>query len=167
MIENVLVLNANFEPINVCNMHRAIGLIMTNRAALVLNGRGYIRTVNAEFPRPSIIRLQQMIHRPRPHVKLTRREIFRRDNYTCQYCGSRTANLTIDHIIPRHMGGPHTWENVVTACAACNHRKGGRTLVEANMKPQRVPVEPTASAVFVFGRHLNENAEWEPYLKGW
>ena len=167
MIENVLVLNANFEPLNVCDMHRAIGLLLTRRAALVLNGRGYIHTVNAEFPRPSIIRLQQMIHRPHPHVKLTRREIFRRDNYTCQYCGRHTTTLTIDHIIPRHMGGPHTWENVVTACASCNHRKGGRTLVEANMKPLRVPIEPPASAVFIFGRHLTENSEWEPYLQGW
>lgn len=130
MAESVLVLNANFEPINVCNLQRAIGLILTNRATLVLNGRGEIRTVNRVFPRPSIIRLQHMVHRPRPKVKLTRREIFRRDNYTCQYCGRHTNDLTVDHVIPRHLGGQHTWTNVVTACAACNHRKGGRTLLK-------------------------------------
>ena len=167
MIETVLVLNANFEPLNVCDMHRAIGLILTQRASLVLNGRGHIHTINAEFPSPSVIRLQHMIHRPRPHVKLTRREIFRRDNYTCQYCGKHSLDLTIDHIIPRHLGGPHTWENVITACASCNHHKGGRMLAEANMKPMRVPVEPPASAAYIFGRHLNDNSEWEPYLKGW
>ncbi|RME91123.1 MAG: HNH endonuclease, partial [Anaerolineae bacterium] len=120
----VLVLNANFEPINVCTTRRAIGLILAGKAAMVVNGRGYIHTVSQAFPRPSVIRLERMIHRPRPRVKLTRREIFRRDNYTCQYCGRRTPMLTVDHVLPRHLGGKHTWTNVVTACPACNHRKG-------------------------------------------
>ncbi|MDT8899087.1 HNH endonuclease [Thermanaerothrix sp. 4228-RoL] len=167
MAESVLVLNANFEPINVCNLQRAIGLILTNRATLVLNGRGEIHTVNRVFPRPSIIRLQHMVHRPRPKVKLTRREIFRRDNYTCQYCGRHTNDLTVDHVIPRHLGGQHTWTNVVTACAACNHRKGGRTLAEAGMKLLRQPTEPPNTALYIFGRHLNEYAEWAPFLSGW
>jgi len=167
MSESVLVLNANFEPIHVCSLQRAIGLILTNRASLVLNGRGEIHTVNQVFPRPSIIRLQHMVHRPRPRVKLTRREVFRRDNYTCQYCGRRTNDLTIDHVIPRHLGGQHTWTNVVTACAACNHRKGGRTLAEAGMTLLRQPSEPPSTALYIFGRHLVEYAEWEPFLAGW
>ncbi|MGD0709502.1 MAG: HNH endonuclease, partial [Anaerolineaceae bacterium] len=103
-METVLVLNANFEPINVCNMHRAIGMMLADKASLVLNGRGEIRTASQSFPRPSIIRLEKMVHRPRPAVRLTRREIFRRDNFTCQYCGKHTGSLTIDHIVPRHMG---------------------------------------------------------------
>ncbi len=167
MSENVLVLNANFEPINVCDMRRAVGLILTDKASLVVNGRGEIRTVKAAFPRPSIIRLQQMVHRPRPRVKLNRREIFRRDNYTCQYCGKKSADLTIDHVIPRHLGGPHTWSNVVTACAQCNHRKGGRPLAEAGMRLLRQPSEPPASALYIFGRHLYDYSEWEPFLTGW
>ena len=83
----VLVLNANFEPINVCDTRRAIGLILNEKASLVLNGRGHIRTVSHIFPRPSIIRLNKMVRRPRPKVKLTKREILRRDNFICQYCG--------------------------------------------------------------------------------
>ncbi len=167
MIENVLVLNANFEPINVCNIRRALGLILSDKAALILNGRGTIQTVNQAYPIPSIIRLQIMIHRPRPRVKLNRREIFRRDNFTCQYCGKRTLDLTIDHVIPRHLGGMHTWDNVVAACSTCNHRKGGRSLTESGMQLLHRPSTPPASAMYIFGRHLHENAEWEPYLHGW
>jgi len=167
MAENVLVLNANFEPIHVCDLRRAVGLIITDRASLVVNGRGYIQTIQVVFPRPSIIRLQHMVHRPRPRVKLNRREIYRRDNYSCQYCGNRSTDLTIDHIIPRHLGGPHVWSNVVTACAQCNHRKGGRNLTEVKMNPLRPPAEPPASALYIYGRHLNEYTEWEPFLSGW
>ena len=108
-----------------------------------------------------------MVHRPRIHIKLTRREVFHRDNYTCQYCGKHTLHLTIDHILPRHMGGPHTWTNIVTACSPCNHRKGGRTLEEANMHLLAVPKEPPYSAFYIFGRHIKENAEWETYIAGW
>jgi 5-methylcytosine-specific restriction endonuclease McrA len=108
-----------------------------------------------------------MIHRPRPRVKLTRREIFRRDNYTCQYCGRHDTPLTIDHILPKRLGGQHIWTNVVAACPSCNHRKGGRRLNEVQMKLLHLPKEPPASAVYMYGRHLNENGEWEPYITGW
>jgi 5-methylcytosine-specific restriction endonuclease McrA len=163
----VLVLNANFEPVNVCDMQRAIVLLLAEKASLVVNGRGVIKTVNTAFPRPSVIRLQKMITRPRPQLKLSRREVFRRDNYTCQYCGKKASDLTIDHVIPRHMGGKHVWNNVVAACPACNHRKGGRILDEANMHLHRLPAEPPASAHYIFGRHLAENSEWEIFLSGW
>jgi 5-methylcytosine-specific restriction endonuclease McrA len=163
----VLVLNANFEPLNVCDTRRALGLILTGKANLVVNGRGVIRTVSQEIPRPSVIRLEAMVQRPRPSVKLTRREIFRRDNYTCQYCGRRSGEMTVDHVLPRHLGGEHVWTNVVTACPACNHQKGGRRLEESGMKLIRLPQEPPSSAFYIFGRHLIENVDWEPYIRGW
>ena len=163
----VLVLNANFEPINVCNTRRAIGLVLTGKASLVLNGRGVIMTVSRAYPRPSIIRLGKMIKRPRPRVKLTKREILRRDEYTCQYCGQRTSNLTIDHVIPRHLGGQHMWENLVTACSTCNHRKGGRMAEQAQMRLLHTPSEPPTSARYIFARHLKENGEWLPFIEGW
>ena len=78
-----------------------------------------------------------MIRRPRPRVKLTRREVFARDGYTCQYCGRQTGDLTLDHVVPRHRGGAHTWDNLVTACKACNHRKGGKLLEEAKLRLSR------------------------------
>lgn len=167
MYAPVLVLNANFEPINVCTTRRAVNLIISGKADLVLNGRGVIKTVSRTFPRPSVIRLERMVKRPRPRVRLTKREVLRRDNYTCQYCGQRAAYLTIDHIVPRRLGGTHAWENLVAACPACNHRKGGRTLEQAQMSLLRHPTEPPASASYIFARHLNENQEWLPFIEGW
>jgi 5-methylcytosine-specific restriction endonuclease McrA len=163
----VLVLNANFEPLNVCNMRRAICLMVMDKAALIENGRGVIHTVSRTFPKPSIIRLQNMVHRPRPRVKLTRREIFRRDNYTCQYCGSSARDLTIDHIIPKHRGGDHIWTNVVSSCSYCNHKKGGRTLHQSGMRLKKPIKEPPASAMYLYNHYLNDNREWEPFLIGW
>jgi len=163
----VLVLNANFEPINICNTRRAVGLILSGKAALVENGRGYIHTISRSIPEPSVIRLEYMIRRPRPHVKLTRNEIFRRDNYTCQYCGQQTHNLTLDHIQPKHLGGEHSWTNIVAACPSCNHRKGGRRLNESQMKLIHQPIEPTANANYLYGHQLVIDDKWNTYLNGW
>jgi len=167
MYEPVLVLNASFEPLNVCNTRRAIGLIVNGKASLVLNGRGEIRTIREIFPRPSIIRLGHMVHRPRPVVKLNRREIFRRDHFTCQYCGLKHPNLTIDHVVPKRAGGASTWENLVTACPQCNHKKGGLTLAQSHMQLLSVPVAPPASAGYRFAHYLEIYREWKTYVEGW
>lgn len=166
-MENVLVLNANFEPLNVCPMRRAIGLLFEERASLVLNGRGYLRTVGMNYPKPSIIRLQKMIRRPRIRVRFSRNEIFRRDKFRCQYCGAYSPNLTVDHVVPRHAGGAHCWTNVVTACCSCNHHKGSRSLTEAGMKLLRTPQEPPASAAYFFMQLAPVDGEWMPFLEGW
>jgi 5-methylcytosine-specific restriction endonuclease McrA len=167
MHEPVLVLNANFEPINICSTRRAIVLILNGKAQLLLNGRGEIKTVTRSYPRPSIIRLEKMVKRPRPRVRLTKREILRRDDFTCQYCGQRSTQLTIDHIIPRRLGGMHSWTNLVAACPPCNHRKGGRTTEQAQMQLLRHPIEPPSTARYLFARHLGDNAEWVPFVEGW
>ncbi len=167
MNEPVLVINVNYEPLNVCSTRRALGLLLTGRAEMVANGRGYVHTVRLTIPRPSVIRLDRMVRRPRPKVRLTKRELFRRDNFTCQYCGQRVPRLTIDHVVPRHRGGEHIWLNLVTACPACNLHKGGRTLGEAHMLLQRRPWEPMATTAYLFGPMLESNQEWRPYLEGW
>ena len=167
MNEPVLLLNANFAPLNVCTMRRAVGLMLTGKAELLLNGRGVIRSASSSIPRPSILRLVYMVHRPRMRVKLTKREIFRRDHHTCQYCGKNSSSPTIDHIVPRHRGGEHKWTNLVTACPTCNRKKGGRTPKEANMHLRSTPKEPSASAAYLFGRHLTQNEEWRTYIEGW
>ena len=165
--EPVLVLNANYEPLHVCTTKRAVGLMMTGKAELLLDGRGIIRTASSSYPRPSIVRLSYMVHRPYPRVKLSKREIFRRDKFVCQYCGERSPVLTIDHVLPRHRGGRHTWENLVAACPTCNRRKGGRTPQEAAMHLRTQPSEPKASAEYLFGRLLENHDEWTAYLRGW
>ena len=167
MNEPVLVLNANFEPLNVCSTRRALTLLMTGKARMLANGRGYVHTVRLTLPRPSVIRMDYMIKRPRPRVRLTKREIFRRDEHTCQYCGARVARLTLDHVLPRHRGGEHTWFNLVTACAACNLKKGGRSLEEAHMRLLHPAAEPRATASYLFARHLPDNESWEDFLAGW
>lgn len=167
MNEPVLVLNANYEPLNICSTRRAVNLMLSGKAEMLVNGRGIIRTPSTTFPRPSIVRLNCMIHRPHPRVKLTKREIFRRDGYTCQYCGTRTVRLTIDHVKPRHRGGEHSWENLVAACPPCNRRKGGRNPAEAAMALRRPPREPSASAEYLFGHLLDGHSEWSDYIKGW
>ena len=166
-MENVLVLNANFEPINVCSSQRAICLIVLEKATLVANGRGKIKTVSMSYPRPSIIRLQRMIQKPRLKIKLSRKEIFRRDEYVCQYCGKSMRDLTIDHVIPKHLNGEHSWSNVVTACSHCNHVKGGRTLKQANMKLIKLPTEPPSSAYYIYNHYLPVYQDWEPFINGW
>ena len=163
----VLLLNANYEPINVCSTKRAMGLLMTHKAELILNGRGVLRTPSIAVPRPSVIRLSYMVHRPRPRVRLTKREILRRDSYTCQYCGQSGTRMTIDHVRPKHLGGTHGWLNVVTACPACNHRKGGRTLVQARMRLLHQPYEPQPTPTYLYGGYLNENQEWRAFIEGW
>jgi len=167
MYEPVLVLNANFEPINICSTRRALSLMLSEKASLIANGRGYIHTARTQIPAPSVIRLATMVHRPRPRPRLTRREIFRRDNYTCQFCGKKSLDLTIDHVFPRHKGGKFSWDNVVTACPACNHRKGGKTLEESGLHLLRQPKEPPSSAMYLFGRNKTDYSEWEPFLEGW
>ena len=167
MHEPVLVLNANFEPINICTTRRAVVLILGGKADMVANGRGYLHTVSLVIPRPSVIRLELQVRRPRPHVKLTRREVFRRDNFTCQYCGRREGRLTVDHVVPRYQGGLHTWTNVVAACPVCNHRKGGRSPDEAHMRLLHRPLEPPVNASYIFGRHLAENTQWAEFIRGW
>ena len=163
----VLLLNANYAPLNICTTRRAVGLMLAGKAELLVNGRGVLRTPSTTFPRPSIIRLAYMVHRPQVRVTLSRREIFRRDAYTCQYCGRQHGSLTIDHVIPHHRGGPYTWENLVTACASCNRRKGGRTPQEAGMPLRRQPREPRPSAEYLFGQILKTHAEWTEYIRGW
>lgn len=163
----VLVLNGNYQPLNVCNTKRAMGLILADKAIVLENGRGVIRTVSRAYERPSVIRLVYMVHRPRPHVRLCKREILRRDRYRCQYCGRQTRHLTIDHVIPRHRGGEYRWENLVAACPECNRRKGGRTPAETGMTLLRQPFEPRPTAEYVFGRYTDDVGEWSQYLEGW
>ncbi|MBI2165613.1 MAG: HNH endonuclease [Chloroflexi bacterium] len=146
----VLVLNLNYEPLNICDVRRALVLLTLGKAELLENGRGEIRTPSTVFPIPSVIRLEYMVRRPFFQRRLSRREVFRRDRYTCQYCGRQTRELTLDHVIPRVRGGVHTWENVASACIPCNHRKAGLTPREVGMMLLRRPRAPRANPYSLF-----------------
>ena len=164
----VLVLNQNYEPLNVCRARRAVVLLYQSKAEMLEDGVGYVHTAHSDFQIPSVIRLPYLVKRPfRTGRKLSRLEVFSRDNYSCQYCGKETRHLTLDHVIPRYRGGPHTWENLVSACHVCNRRKGGKTLQEAHMRLLRQPYEPKASYYYLFRHYLHDHAQWEKFLKGW
>lgn len=165
----VLVLNQNYEPLNVCSLKRAVVLVFAHKAEILEAADSAVRSATEEYAAPSVIRLFRLIKRPRPRVKLTRREIFNRDNYTCQYCGAVGGDLTVDHVIPRSRGGQHTWENLVSACKPCNHRKGGKTLSEAKMTLRQQPYEPTAGLYYTIQRRLESgiSAAWEKFLPGY
>ena len=104
----VLVLNQNYEPLNVCDLPRAFRLVFGEKAEVIEYDHQVIRTVRTDYRAPSVIRLQYQIRRPRPRVKLSRREVFARDRHTCQYCGRQSHDLTLDHVVPRYRGGGHT-----------------------------------------------------------
>lgn len=165
--EPVLILNVTFEPIHVCSTKRALALVMSGKAEIVLNGRGVIRSAASQYEIPSVIKLGYMVKRPRPRIALSKREILRRDDYTCQYCGRKMRTLTLDHVIPRRLGGSHSWDNLVAACSPCNRRKGGKRPAEAEMHLHRAPFEPNPSAAYRFGSHLEQHQEWAQFIDGW
>ncbi len=164
----VLVLNQNYEPLNVCNVKRAIVMVITGKAEVLEQNGLVLHTIDDDYRAPSVIRLSALIKRPRPQVKLTRREVFIRDGYVCQYCGIHSRDLTIDHVMPKSRNGPHTWENLVSACKTCNHRKGGRTAQEARMRLLREPFRPRAGAYYTIQRKLSQTLqdEWSKFIPG-
>lgn len=166
-LSSVLVLNQNYEPLNVCNVRRALILVLRGKAEIIESARAAFHTARATYVLPSVIRLIHMIKRPHPKVRLTRKEIFARDNWQCVYCGRHTRDLTLDHVVPRHRGGPHTWENLVAACKACNHRKAGRTPAEARMEMLRQPALPRVSIYHAFFPYLGAQEEWRKFVPGW
>ena len=159
----VLLLNQNYEPLNICSVRRAVSLLGRGKASLLENGRGELRTPSQVFPIPSVIRLEYLVRRPFLRQRLSRREVFLRDGYTCQYCGKGAPALTLDHVMPRSRGGVHSWENMVTACMACNHRKAGRTPKEAQMRLLKEPRAPRANPYVLFHQRQTRD-EWRKFV---
>jgi 5-methylcytosine-specific restriction endonuclease McrA len=159
----VLVLNQNYEPITICNVRRAVVLVFLGKAELISSvDNKCIRTVYRTFVYPSIVRLSIFVRVPFKKIILSRKNILRRDNHRCQYCGSTTA-LTIDHIIPKSRGGDETWENLVVACIKCNNRKSDRTPEEAKMVLWSKPKKPS-HITFIKNFVGRVDEEWKPYL---
>ncbi len=171
MSYEVLVLNSDYEPLNVCNLRRAVVLLYLGKADVLhaqdsvsvpplLTGEG--ETV----PLPSVVRLRYHVKRPLPELKLSRRSIFARDNYTCQYCGVQTRDLTIDHIMPKRHGGGMQWENLVACCRRCNTRKGDKLLQNSGMKLARAPKRPRYVPYISLTKYINgtKNEVWRDYL---
>jgi 5-methylcytosine-specific restriction endonuclease McrA len=161
----VLVLNASYEPINVCTVRRAAVLILKNRAEVIEKGGFGLRAETLTLPRPVVIRLIAYVKIPRDahRRKITRRAVFARDRWTCQYCGHERGNLTVDHVVPRSKGGASSWDNIVTCCAPCNRRKGDRLPDQVNMTPVRAPKAPSPT-IFIHVATPSIPPAWEQYL---
>ena len=161
----VLVLNASYEPINVCTVRRAAVLVLKSRAELLERGHGALHSERLDLDRPCVIRLVRYVRIPRDvhRRKITRKAVLARDSYTCQYCGREGSGLTVDHVIPRSRGGQTGWENIVAACAPCNRKKGNRMPREAAMHPAIIP-RPPGPTVFIRIAAPRVPVAWEPYL---
>ena len=120
-VQQALVLNSSYEPLNVCTVRRAYVLVFKGRAELIEKDARPLRSASDTYPRPHVIRLLTYVHVPRlVKRKISRPVLFARDDWRCGYCGSSTNKLTLDHIVPRSRGGESVWENVVASCAPCN-----------------------------------------------
>lgn len=160
----VLVLNASYEPLNVCNWRRAVVLVFKGKAEQVEhNGK----VIYPNFHIPTVIRLRKYITVPYKEIPLTRKNLMYRDHYSCQYCGIKSTNLTIDHVTPRSKGGADTWDNVVACCQRCNVKKGNRTPKEAGTKLLKQPRIPVGHLYFEIRRLATSDfPDWKKYIIG-
>jgi 5-methylcytosine-specific restriction endonuclease McrA len=161
----VLVLNASYEPLNVCTVRRALVLILKEKAEVLEHGDDVLRSETMRLDRPEVIRLITFVRVPRDihRRRITRKAVLARDSWTCQYCGANKPTLTVDHVIPRSRGGESVWENIVASCAPCNRKKGNRLPQEVRMHPKRHP-RPPGPTVFIRIAAPRTPEVWEPYL---
>ena len=189
---NVLMLNRLYMAVRVISARRAMTLLYQDYAEVVSVEQGeflsydfdswvevseakrrfepeqhdWIRTVRFQVAVPKIIRLLVYDRLPRATVKLNRRNLFARDHNRCQYCGRRfpSAELSLDHVVPRSHGGDNSWENIVCACVRCNVRKGGRTPDQAGIKLVARPKRPHRSPVLTVRLSDSKYASWKQFL---
>ena len=150
----VLVLNQNYQPLNITSRRRAIVLLYLNKANRVYDGND------------SVIRLNYQVRIPTPDIHPTRKGIFTRDDNKCVYCGTTGKALTLDHVVPRSRGGKNTWENLVCCCMLCNNFKGDRTLDECSLTLEKKPRKPNYiqnMSYHKFVRAANHD-EWADFL---
>ena len=180
---SVLVLNKHWLAIHVCSVRRAFTLLYQDMAHVVTEEYevhnfeswrdlsqfaegNVIHTPNYQIMVPEVIMLRRYGKLPKHYVKFNRRNIYHRDNFTCQYCGRSypREELTIDHVVPRSRGGASTWSNVVLACARCNARKGHHHLSECGMKLIRQPKEPHWSSVMRRSMSDQDHLLWRKFI---
>jgi 5-methylcytosine-specific restriction endonuclease McrA len=163
LVQRVLVLNASYEPLQLVSIRRAVVLLLQEKAELVEAAEQRLRAQGFSLEVPIVIRLVRYIRIPRRmRLPCSRRGVLARDRETCQYCGAQPgrAHLTIDHVLPRAQGGLTTWEIVVAACAACNHRKANRTPQQAGLALTGPPRRPIFIAFALLGA-LEHHAVWQ------
>jgi 5-methylcytosine-specific restriction endonuclease McrA len=163
-VQQVLVLNASYEPLNVTTVRRAHVLVFKGKAEVIEELEEPLHSATDTYPWPHVIRLVTYVRVPRTiQRKISRRALFARDGWRCVYCGTSGGRLTLDHVVPRSRGGDSVWENVVTSCGPCNLRKGNRSLEEAAMQLHAKP-RPPAPVLFIKLAAPKIPHGWQPYL---
>lgn len=163
-MSQTLLLNSSYEPLKVLPWERAMVLLWLGKAEMVEAYEGQsIGGVGRTYPMPSIIRLKRYA-RPERTVRFNRTNVYRRDAYTCQYCGEAPGakNLTLDHVIPRSRGGRTDWTNITSSCRDCNFRKANRTPTEAKMHLRTHPTRPHSMALVAPNERPHKS--WDDYL---
>jgi 5-methylcytosine-specific restriction endonuclease McrA len=166
-MENVLLLNASFEPLRVINWKRALTLLFSGKVEILEEYAREIHSVSLTLRLPAVVRLLKLIRVKPRGVKFSRQHIYARDRYECQYCGETPplSELTYDHVIPRGLGGPTDWTNIVTCCIPCNRCKGGKPLEQSGLRLRRKPRKPGwRSYVVVTVGLRNPPDAWRDYL---
>ncbi len=162
-----LVLSQSYEPVNIVSWKQAITLLFLGKAEVIEEYDRNIKTTSLVVKIPAVVRLLSAFRRHKKPVKFSRINIYGRDKYTCQYCGTKKSigDLTYDHVVPRAQGGKTTWTNIATCCEDCNRHKANRTPSQAGMKLLKVPAQPTASPVLIVtvSRESVPDA-WRDYL---
>src|SRR5947199_9363483 len=167
LLAPVLVLNASYEPINVCAARRALVLVLKGVAMTEEENGHFLHSARVAMRLPSVIRLLEYRRIPHQSRALSRKNILLRDRNTCQYCAQtfNSADLTLDHVIPRSRGGASSWENLVACCHSCNRRKGNQMPLEAGMKLMREPhafnLHTSRHIMRLMGR---SDDKWRKYL---
>ncbi len=143
-MEQVLLLNATFEPLKVINWKRAIRLLTLEKVEVLEEYDREVHSVTFAIKLPSVLRLLRFVRYRKKDIKFSRLNIYARDGFMCQYCGKRfeSQDLSFDHVVPKRYGGKTEWSNIVTSCCTCNRIKGGRTLKEAGLRLHKKPVKP-------------------------
>ncbi len=165
-MNEVLVLNSDYEPLNVCHVRRALVMVYLGKADVLHAHASAVPSLSGSLPSPSVVKLRHHVKRPLPELKLSRRTVFARDQYTCQYCGQTAKDLTIDHVVPKRHGGPTAWENLVCSCRRCNMKKGDKMLQQTGMKLIRQPRRPRYVPYISLTKYLTgrQNDVWRDYL---
>ena len=159
----VLVLNQSYEPLMVIGAKRAVILLLNEKVDSLENYREKIHSAYISLPLPSVIKLKHYARIRRKEIVLSRKNILKRDNHTCQYCGVRSVPMTIDHVISRKKGGEDTWDNLVAACVPCNTRKGNHSPREVQMALVKTPRKPTM--ILHLQKFVKQfQSSWRPYL---
>ena len=139
----ILVLNYSYEPLQFCSAKRGIIMVLSGRAEGIESDGFVVRSPSMSYPLPAVIRVLNMVRRKRKKgIAFSKKNILRRDNFTCQYCGNSKNILTVDHVRPKSLGGKTNWTNVVVACKPCNLKKGSRILLETGMRLKKTPSKP-------------------------